>query len=174
MTLPPPVPLGDGLLALFCLVCVTSDLRTQKIPNAWTFGFMALGLALAGAGKTPPPVAEAGMGLGLGFLVLFPFFAAGGIGAGDVKMLMAIGALAGWKFLAVTCVAAGLCGGALSFLVAFYDIQRLGGWVVYLAVTKKEMKERTSRAESVRTKMPYGVAIAAGALWTRLAPLFTL
>jgi prepilin peptidase CpaA len=174
VTWPAPQLLGDVLLGVFCLVAVITDVRTHRIPNAWTFGFMALGLGLAAAGKTPAPIAEAGLGLGLGFLVLFPFFAAGGIGAGDVKMLMAIGALAGWKFLAVTCLAAGLCGGALSFLVAFYDIRRLGGWVQYMMITKKEMKERTSRAESIRTKMPYGVAIAAGVLWTRLAPLARL
>ena len=171
MTLPPPQQLGDGLLALFCLVCVASDLRTQRIPNAWTFGFMAVGLAASGAQVTPPPLAESGLGLGLGFLVLFPFFASGGIGAGDVKMLMAIGALAGWRFLAETCVLGGLAGGALSFAVAFYDIQRLGGWVPYLAITKKEMKERTSRKDSVRTKMPYGVAIAIGALAARYSPV---
>lgn len=171
MNLPPPVPLGDGLLTVFCLVAVASDLRTQRIPNAWNFAFMAIGLAAAGAGITPPPLAEAGLGLGLGFLVLFPFFASGGIGAGDVKMLMAIGALAGWKFLANTCVLGGLAGGALSFLVAFYDIRRLGGWVIYLSITKKEMKERTSRKDSVRTKMPYGVAIALGALAARHYPI---
>ena len=171
MNLPPPKLLGDGLLALFCLVAVASDLRTQRIPNAWNFGFMAVGLGLAGARLTPTPLAEAGIGLGAGFLVLFPFFASGGIGAGDVKMLMAIGALMGWKFLVNTCNVGGLAGGALSFLVAFYDIRRLGGWVQYLAITKKEMKERTSRKDSVRTKMPYGVAIALGALAAWYQPL---
>jgi prepilin peptidase CpaA len=74
-----------------------NDLLTKKIPNWITFPSMALGLAaqawvLGGAG-----LLDGGLGLLLGFALFFPMHAFGYMGAGDVKLLMAVGAWLGWR-----------------------------------------------------------------------------
>jgi prepilin peptidase CpaA len=161
----------DLLLLTYCFGVMYTDLREQRIYNSWTFSFMGVGLLLAGAGGGETALIAAGQGMALGFLALFPFYALGGIGAGDVKMLMAVGALKGWKFLLSTCLWGALAGGVLSFLVMFYDSRRFGGVMSYLTLMKTEIQEGTARQESVRTKMAYGVAIAVGVLVARYYPV---
>ena len=79
--------------ALAALACV-SDLRTRRIPNALTFG------AALRAGRFTCHRRRDGRGrsLGgwlLGVVLFFPLFALRGLGAGDVKLLAALGAWLG-------------------------------------------------------------------------------
>jgi prepilin peptidase CpaA len=71
------------------------DLRTRRIPQALTLGGAAAGLAfhLLSGGWTAGGTSLAGWGLGLA-VFLVPF-ALGGLGAGDVKLMAALGAWLG-------------------------------------------------------------------------------
>ena len=68
------------------------DIRTARIPNLLTFGAAAAALVYLSASNGWPGLAEAIEGWGVGVLLFAPFFALGGMGAGDVKLLSAIGA----------------------------------------------------------------------------------
>jgi prepilin peptidase CpaA len=70
-----------------------SDVKTRRIPNYLTFGcaLTGLGYQLGFHGSTG--VAHGFLGMGLGFIMLIPFYAKGGLGAGDVK---ALAGLATW------------------------------------------------------------------------------
>lgn len=161
------------LLGLFCLGCVVTDLREQKIYNPWTLGFMVLGLALHAALGGLPGATSSALGMALGFAALFPFWAAGGIGAGDVKMLMAVGALGGWRYQVGVCLWGGLAGALLAAAVLLWDSRRFGGVAGYLLLMQSELRDKVPRAKSQRSKLPYGVAIAAGALLAGLRPVLT-
>ena len=68
-----------------------SDMRTSRIPN-----YLTLGCALAGLGYQLgfhgwAGLAQGFLGLGLGFALLIIFYWMGGMGAGDVKALAALG-----------------------------------------------------------------------------------
>ena len=80
---------------VFIVVCCVADARTRRIPNVLSASAMLAGLGLNAAYH-----GMSGLGLSVGGLlaagaVLLPAFAVGGIGAGDVKMMGAIGALIG-------------------------------------------------------------------------------
>jgi prepilin peptidase CpaA len=101
-----------GLLSL----ATWHDLRTREIPN-W------ISLALAGCGAI-----AVGLGWGantwlgflvgaiLGLVVTFPFFALEGLGGGDVKLLVALGATFGPGTLLILILGTALFGGALALV----------------------------------------------------------
>ncbi len=72
------------LFAVLALACVT-DLRSRRIPNALTFGTVALGLALNGVLFGFDGLRESAQGTGIGLALLMPLFMLRWMGAGDVK-----------------------------------------------------------------------------------------
>lgn len=93
-----------ALVALVVTAAVT-DLRSRKVPNWLTYPAIVIGLAghwLAGGLRGwpgEPGLTGAAAGLAVGFLPLLVCWLAGGIGGGDAKLMGAIGALGGLKFV---------------------------------------------------------------------------
>ena len=67
------------------------DLRTGRIPNPLTALVAITGFALAGLGLSGHSMAGALVGALLGFALMLPGHILGGTGAGDVKLLAALG-----------------------------------------------------------------------------------
>jgi prepilin peptidase CpaA len=104
--------------ALLSLACV-SDLRTRRIPNVLTFSATAAALLfhLATGGFSAAGWSLAGWSLGV--LLFFPMFALRGMGAGDVKLLAAVGAWLGPSQVAIAALATSIAGGVIGIAVAF-------------------------------------------------------
>jgi len=102
---------------VLALACV-SDLRTRRIPNALTFSAVAVALLfhLINGGMSAAGWSLAGAFLGAG--LFFPMFALRGMGAGDVKLLAAVGAWLGPSQVAVAALATSLAGGVIAIVVA--------------------------------------------------------
>jgi prepilin peptidase CpaA len=87
--------LAPMLALLVCAACI--DVRTRKIPNWLTFGLLAGGIGRAivfgGHGATT----QALIGMVAGAAIPMIMFAMSAMGAGDVKMMAAIGAWVGWQ-----------------------------------------------------------------------------
>ena len=104
-------------LAVAGIACVT-DLRGGRIPNALTFGAAVAAVIFHATMTGLSGVGTAGGGWLVGALVFFPFFALGGMGAGDVKLLAAIGAWLGPMPALWVGLYASVAGGVLGLVVA--------------------------------------------------------
>jgi prepilin peptidase CpaA len=96
------------------------DLFTRRIPNWLTFPAVALGLVaqvwIAGwAG-----LLDGFLGLALGFVLFFPIYAFGHMGAGDVKLQMAVGTWMGWKLCLYVAFGAVILGGLYALLEVIF------------------------------------------------------
>jgi prepilin peptidase CpaA len=102
---------------LVALACI-SDLRTRRIPNVLTFSAVAIALVfhLLTGGWSAAGWSIAGCFLGA--LLFFPMFALRGMGAGDVKLLAAVGAWLGPGPVAMAALATSIAGGVIALVVA--------------------------------------------------------
>jgi prepilin peptidase CpaA len=94
------------------------DLSTRRIPNALTIGATLAGIVLHGVFPESGGSGVALAGWMVGTVVFFPIFALGGMGAGDVKLLGAIGAFLGPGAVAWVALYSGVAGGLLALFVA--------------------------------------------------------
>ena len=84
-----------GWAAVFLFFAVASDVRCHRLPNLLTLPALLAALLLSPwSGATSGPL-EAAVGATLGFALLVGPYAIGGVGAGDVKAVMALGAWIG-------------------------------------------------------------------------------
>ena len=88
---------GRTVLALFVTAAAASDLRRGRIYNFLTFPTLAAGFWLL-AVKAPEEVPAVLGTMTATLLLLFPFWKAGGLGAGDIKLLAALAPLMGPGF----------------------------------------------------------------------------
>jgi prepilin peptidase CpaA len=103
----------SAVVAISLIACVT-DLRTRRIPNVLTFGAAIAGLVVHTALEGTTGALTAGGGWLTGLIIFLPFFALGGMGGGDVKLVAALGAWLGPSQTFWLAIYANLAGGALA------------------------------------------------------------
>ncbi|MGH9431320.1 MAG: prepilin peptidase [Terriglobia bacterium] len=87
------------------------DLRTRKIPNWLTVSGFAAGLAMNAALTGRKGIEASLLGAGLALAVLLPLVLMRGLGAGDWKLMGALGACLGpWRVVLVLLVSAAVAG----------------------------------------------------------------
>jgi prepilin peptidase CpaA len=168
--------IAEGFAVALALVACLFDVSTSRIPNKLTFTTAALAIlfhvvAPAGAG-----LSHAALGLLVGLLVFFPLFALGAMGAGDVKLMAAVGAWIGAGSIVYVALYGSVAGGVFAAIVAL----RRG----YLkqALTNVKMLLTFWWVEGIKPfpaltleskdslRLPYALAIATGlavTLWQR-------
>lgn len=104
------------ILLVFVLLALLWDLKTDKIPNLLNLTGGSLGLLLNGCRFGLDGIREGVTGMGIAIGILFIPYLLRGIGAGDVKLLMAMGCLMGhriWRLLCYT----GIAGGCIAIIL---------------------------------------------------------
>lgn len=104
-------PVPAMMLVALAVACAATDLWKGRIYNAVTYPAIALGFVVQIALHGAPGAVSALGGFAVGFFPAFLLFALGGMGGGDVKLLGAIGALAGAVPATETLILAFLFGG---------------------------------------------------------------
>ena len=157
------------LILLFTIlgIAVITDLRYRKIPNWLTFSAMAMALiyhtSMNGWGKGLYSL----MGIGLGMALLLIPYLLGGMGAGDVKLLGAVGGFLGPQGVFGAFIFIGIVGGfyALILLVIHRILKGTTNryWMMLksLLQTGRLIHIPSSPMES-KPKLMYGLAIAIG------------
>src|SRR5437870_12983718 len=103
-------------IVLVALVAVAawSDLRTRRIPNWITVPGAVMGFALQISYRGLPGAIASLEGAALGLGIFIALYVAAGMGAGDVKLFGAVGALVGPQSLILVFVLTGLLGGMVA------------------------------------------------------------
>lgn len=147
------------------LVAAFSDVTRYTIPN-WLTAGIALAFPLVALWAGLPPLVilvHIGVGifaLGLGMML----FALGWLGGGDAKLVAAAALWAGPTAVWVFALAAALAGGALTLFLLFFRKLPLPGGLA--------SKDWIARLHDHEAGIPYGVALAAGAIYA--LPFMTL
>jgi prepilin peptidase CpaA len=103
------------------LVAAVWDLATRRIPNVLTFGAALAAFAVHAYVGGWSGVGTALAGWAAGVVLLLPVFALGGMGAGDVKLLAAIGAWLGPVAAVWVALYSGVAGGVMGLVVAVFS-----------------------------------------------------
>jgi Flp pilus assembly protein protease CpaA len=185
-----PMPaLQWGVVLATAALASACDVRHRRIPNLLTapvlFGGLGVAAALGGAGALLDALLGGAIAA-LPFVVLFAF-AAGG--AGDAKLMAALGVWLGSAWGSVGLVAVCLSGVLLGILRAsqadrleavLASVQGAARGLVLPFLTRASPSSTGGRLAALRASMPatqgaltmpYGVAILAGMLLTGLAAL---
>lgn len=166
--------LSDYLLVLLMSVCVYTDISKNRIYNTVLLPFFlaALLTSLYTGGVSQLLWNVKGMLLGLA--LLFIPFALGGMGAGDVKLLGAVGALKGPVFVLSVFLTGAVAGGLLSILIMLRAgrlkaalLQPLTRFCPAL-LAGSELHSR----ETATLTIPYALAIGSGVILTYLNILY--
>ncbi|BCS89618.1 A24 family peptidase [Pseudodesulfovibrio sediminis] len=157
-----------SVLAVALVTATITDIKSQRIPNWLTFPLMLSGLATHTVFGGWDGLYFSAVGYAFGFIVMaIPYFF-GVMGAGDVKLMGAIGAWLGLNatltaFL-FTCIAGGIYGLAVlamnwQLLVAV--LRNIGNTFSVLVATHK-FNFAPIATEKTLPRLCYGVAIAVG------------
>lgn len=162
-------------LLVFVCACCAVDVRTRRIPNALTGSVLLLGACLNAGLHGMSGLTSSLAGAGLMLVLLLAPFALGGIGGGDVKMMIAIGALIGPRLAVLSLTAGVIVGGAVMTL----HLLRLGRLREKLAalrslgrsvvITHSLAGLRVSAHDPGAISLPYSVPLALGTLAIVLA-----
>jgi prepilin peptidase CpaA len=141
------------------------DIRTRRIPNVISVGLAALGIALAATGVTGITVGSSFAGFVLGLVLMLPGRFLGATGAGDVKLMAAVGAVLGPERVLLAFVCTAIAGGVLAVAIALHR----GRLAATISGTGKLLRAPTEsrkqiEAPGARNRFSYGPAIAVGAV----------
>jgi len=175
-----------ALVSLAMIVAAIIDGWKLKVPNALTFPLIISGWIL-GLFNTFQILPDSGIGgIGgsltatvLGFALIFPVYAIGGMGAGDVKMQMGFGAWVGAYYsfsqaqyivLIAFCWGA-IIGGIIAFFMILFRKQIatniLNTREILSDLATKSVEETEQKAAARKPRMhllPYGIPLCLGFL----------
>lgn len=148
------------------------DVRERRIPNLVTGPAILAGLtlhAIVGGWGGLGDSALAGLIAGGIFLL---FFLAGGMGAGDVKLMAAVGCFAGLASLPMVMIATVIIGAVFALIVGIYNgrlretLRNVGALLQHHS--RQGLKPHPDlNLKNARTlRLPFALPIAAGCLFT--------
>lgn len=165
-------PVTQVVLVLIVLTAGIYDLRYRRIPNWLVLTGLVLGLALNTFLFLLPGLERSAMGLGLALLIYFPLYLLHAMGAGDAKLMAAVGSIVGPGNWIVLFVVTAILGGVTALVVllfagrmrkTFWNL----GWIIHEVVhlrapyrSSEELDVRSVRA----MRLPHGTVIAVGSI----------
>ena len=153
-----------------------TDVTTRRIPNKVTYLGMLIGIvgrfAVDGWHGLGSAIAG-GLIAGGAFLLFFLLHA---MGAGDVKLITAVGCLVGGPGAAIEIVlASAIAGGIFAIIYALWQgrlrtvLGNVSDLIKFHSAVGPEIHPTLNLSNPESVRLPYGVAIAAGVLYSTLA-----
>ena len=160
-----------AFFAISVLITLSSvyDIRFRRIPNFLTYSALVIGLSyhIYISGVEGFQFSILGTFTGIGLLII-PYFL-GKMGAGDAKLLGAVGSYIGAKSIFITFLFTAIAGGIYALLILILYNKKCKGFFtnfyysgVNLLVTRQYVSFNNEEVIRQRPKLCYGLAIAAG------------
>ena len=154
-----------AVVAIGVTVATFIDIRTRRIPNELTAAMSGIGLAMAATGLSGISARAAIAGFAIGLILMLPGYLLGATGAGDVKLMAAVGAIVGPGLVVSAFLFTALAGGVLAIAVA----ARRGRVAATLAGTGRLIAAPADARQEIKAASPvhrfaYGPAIAIGSV----------
>ncbi|MBM3793190.1 MAG: hypothetical protein FJW31_03795 [Acidobacteria bacterium] len=168
MTLPHPAL--QAILVAVAMAAAVTDLRSRRIPNWLTVSAVVAAFAVRAALSGWTGVLAAAMGFALAMAIYAALFALRVMGGGDVKLMAALGAIAGPANWLVIFFITSLIGGPI-VLVTVLLRGRLGKtlrnvWAILLQLARLrppyEANPELDVAHPASVGLPHGAMIALG------------
>jgi prepilin peptidase CpaA len=146
------------------------DLRYHKIPNLITFPTMIVSLCYYGVTRGAPGILFSLGGLAAGIAALILFYLKGGMGAGDVKLMGAVGSALGPVGAVNSFLLAALAGGVYAVYLLVVHSQQTRAvfsriWLMLKTFVATGAFISVSAARDEESpRLAYGLAIAVGSL----------
>lgn len=157
----------NAILVAVLVIAAIFDYRFKKVPNIVTLPAIAAGISIAFLERGLTGLSASTAGLILGMALLYLPYASGGMGAGDVKFLGAIGAIKGPWFVFITFLATAIVGGVMAIFRIAFILKRVDMKILGESVRTAYYTRSWSALEipeyAKKIKLPYAVAISAGA-----------
>lgn len=178
---------NNGLLLMLVAASGFFDLKERKIPNKITFTGILIGILFNIITGGWMGLLQSILGMFAGLAIFFIPFVMGGMGAGDVKLMGAIGALMGWQFSVMTALYSAIVGGIMVLIHLLYTgkLRETMTKMIYALVNiilqfsirlgynetvyKAHEKFSKNGHDYKKIYIPYGVAIAGGAVLVLIA-----
>ncbi len=160
------------LLSAILIVAAIIDGWILKVPNWLTFPLVFAGWAAAAwcGGLSGLAWSMAGTLVGLG--LLFPAYAIGGMGAGDVKLMAGIGAWIGATATFYAFCVSSIIGGVIAVAMVLYRRRWHHHFLQFLRIVDEILVIRNAdtlsaiaaERKSTMLLLPYGIPIALGTI----------
>lgn len=153
------------LPALLAVIAGTTDWRSRRIPNWLTVPALALGIAVNTWLRGWAGARDSLLGAGLGLLLLLPFVLVRSLGAGDWKLVGALGAFLGPQNLLTVLFATALIAGLMAVLLVIWrkrmlhTLKNMGRLLASLLSFRIPGQELTLD-DPHAAKVPFGIAVA--------------
>ncbi|MBL4765262.1 MAG: prepilin peptidase [Colwellia sp.] len=147
---------------LVLLSALYFDLRYQRIPNKLCLTGLLIALILQGYYSQWHGIGQALLGAGLALTLLLPAFYFRCLGAGDVKLMVAVGALSGPSLLLWSVIYGVIFGTFTSFVLALHKVGWSGLFKILSQGFIKKNDFGSNREASSAVYVPYAPALALG------------
>ena len=153
------------LPAVLSTIAGYTDWRSRRIPNWLTIPGLVLGVAANTLARGWPGTKDSLLGAGLGLSLLLPFVIIRALGAGDWKLIGALGAFLGPRQLVLVLIVTILVNGAMAVIMIVWKrrvTQTARNFLQMLAaIATLQLPGRELTLDNPdAVKVPFGVAVA--------------
>lgn len=169
-------------LALVVVPAAIIDIRSRRIPNLLTLAGIIIGFGINIFLTGFSGSAEAGIGLLMAFGISLPLWLMGWVGAGDVKLVSAVGAIVGMALVLPVLAGVAIAGGVFALMyVIFMRLQHEPLYVIMMSAIFSGKSEEGGQLTAglngiqmdgvplngvprARRGIPYAIPVAIGSL----------
>ncbi|QSH40972.1 prepilin peptidase [Lentisphaerota bacterium ZTH] len=144
-----------------------TEVKKRRIPNNLTYAALIVGIAGSFIISGIPGLKMSLTGAGIAALVMLPFCLLGALGGGDLKLMAAVGAIVGYPLILWVLYYSCMAGGAMAVVYMLWSGKFLTtlsrAFSIMLGKRENAVQKQGLKKEII---IPFGLAIAAGTLWT--------